>query len=179
MGVLFTLNDSVKQVIQQALDDLLVDSSLGGLGKTCLLIYPPRLTPCSNCVIDPVSGRSSNFPRNGCGQPFLPGQACPLCGGKGTVETEMSESIVMGCNWEPKKFVTPLPMINVRLPFSYLETKFYLVDMPKVLKAAYLIFQVTEAPYGKQKFKLASEPGDRSNIIQNRYAYAVWERINA
>src|SRR5262249_17050413 len=133
MGKIFSLDTETKQVIQDALDDLLANVADGGLGKTCTLVYPPRNIPCDNCVPDPVTARSTNRPRNGSAVPFAIGQSCPMCSGRGMKQSEVTEEITLGCNIDIKRFVTPIPNVNVVIPNSLLETKGYLTDLPKIM----------------------------------------------
>lgn len=176
---LFTILDSeTKAVITDALDSLLANTSAGGLGQTCLLVYPPKLTPCENCVYDPVTNRSSNRPRSGAPVPFLPGASCPMCGGRGKNEEEVSEPITLKCDWDPKKFDRPLSVLDVKVPHAVVQTKGYLADMPKLLKASHLIVNLPIAPYVRQKFVLDGQPGSPGNIIQARYCVAVWKQAD-
>jgi hypothetical protein len=177
MGKIFSLGAGIKQVIQDAMDDLLANEQVGGLGKTCLLVYPARYVPCPNCIIDPHSGRSTGRYRHGGPMPFQAGK-CPMCQGEARQAQEVSEEITLLCNWEPKKFLTPIKNLEVRAPYSVLETKGFLTDVPKILKTDHMVFQTPTSAYMRQKYKLASEPGDRSNIIQGRYFICQWERWN-
>jgi hypothetical protein len=179
MAKIFALDAQTKQVIQDALDDLLANGEEGGLGKTCSLVYPPRFVACSNCIVDPLSGRSMGRYRSGGPSPFTGGK-CPLCGGEGRKPEEVSEQITLGCNWDLRRFVTPLPIAkqNMFVPYSLVETKGFLKDLPKILKCDHLVLQLPIQGLIRNKFRLLVQPGDRSNIIQNRYFYAVWEQFN-
>jgi hypothetical protein len=178
MGHIFSIDNSTKDVIAQALDDILANTADGGLGKTCLLVYPPRLVPCGNCVPDPFSGTSSSRPRAGAPNKFLPGQTCPMCGGKGNIEQEVSEQLTLKCNWDIRSFIKLIKNLDLRVPYSILETKGFMTDLPKVLKANYIVVNLPIAPFIRQRFKMIGEPGDPSNIIQGRYFVAIWERFN-
>lgn len=174
MANIFSLDAAVKQVIQDALDDMLADGADGGLAKRCLLVYPARRTACVNCVIDPRTGRSTGRYRQGGPSPFE--GRCPVCGGEGGLSEQASEELVLGCSWDSRRFATPCPP-GVRAPCSLVETKGYLRDAPKVLKAEHLVLQLP-ASVIRKRFKLLVEPGDRSNIIQGRYFHAVWEQAD-
>jgi len=174
---IFSIDSDIKSVIQDAMDDMLANTKDGGLGKTCLLVYPARYIKCDNCVLDPHSGRSTGRYRHGGPMPFNQGK-CPMCQGEGRKAHEVSEEITLNCNWEPRKFVTPIPGIDLKIPYSLVETKGYMSDLPKILKADHMVFQLPVNPIIRQKFKLVGEPGDRSNIVQGRYFYAIWERWN-
>lgn len=176
MGKLFALDADIKRVITDALDDLLANEKDGGLGKTCRLVYPPRSVPC-NCVKDPVGGKHANRPVGGAPVPFTATQPCPVCNGEGRREDEVSEEITLKCNWEMKKFFFPVRNLELRVPHSVVEVKGYLKDLPKIMKCDHLVLNLPVEPYLRQKFTLAGEPGDPSNIVQGRYFVAALERM--
>lgn len=174
MAKIFSLDADIKSVIQDALDDLLANESAGGLGKTCRLVYPPRYIRCDNCVLSPHSPDGVGRYRHGGPMPFT--GRCPLCNGEGKKADEQGEDVTLLCNWEPRKFVTPIRNLDLKVPFGFVETKGYMADLPKVLKCDHMVFQVPVTPIIRQKYKLVGDPGDRSNIIQGRYFIALWER---
>ncbi len=176
MGKIFTLDADTKSVIQDVLDDFLINVKDGGLAKTCLIVYPPKVVRCVNCVYDPTTNRSSNRPRSGCPQPFAMGGTCPLCSGKGMREDAVTEEISLKCTWEFKKFTNPPADIKIRVPNSLVETKGYITDLPKLLKAQHIVVNLPIAPFLRQEYTLYGEPGDPSNMVPGRYFYAVWER---
>ncbi len=171
MGKIFTLDADVKAVIQDALDDLITE-----LGKDCRLVYPPRWVSCVNCVYDQIGGKSSNRWKTGGPMQFAAGTACPLCNGKGKRGEEVSETIRLLCAWDPRAFWLPVPTVQVRVPHSIVQTKGYLTDMPKVMKADHLVVELPIEPFVRVRVKLASQPVDPSNIIQARYFVATWEQ---
>lgn len=170
MGIIFTLDPEIKATIQDALDDLITE-----LGKPCKLVYPSKSVKCVNCIYDPIGKKSSNIWKTGGPMKFMVG-VCPMCNGGGTRAEEVSETIKMLCAWEPKKFFVPFQEINIKSPYGLLQTKFYLKDLPKIKMADHLVFQVPIEPYVKSNYYLIGEPGDQSNIIQDRYCIATWER---
>jgi hypothetical protein len=170
MGKLFSLDADTKSVIQDALDDLITE-----FGKDCRLVYPPRMRACSNCPR--VGGQPTSIWRTGEPQPFT-ASVCPLCGGTGKIADEKTETIHLSLQWDPKKFWRPLAAeINLRLPFSVCQTKGYLTDLPKLKMCDHVILQTPVEGIVRKKFKLLGEPGDPSNIIQNRYCVATWEQV--
>ena len=172
MGTVFTLDAGTKAVIQDALDDLITE-----LGKSCKIVYPARWVSCQNCQIDIIGNKSSNHWKTGGPLPFANGTICPLCTGVGKRAEDTYDTVTLLCNWEPKKFWQPVPNLNIGKGNGFLQTKGFISDMPKILKADHLIFQVPMEPYLSNKYKRISEPGDKSNIIQNRYFICTWEQI--
>lgn len=175
--IITILDADTKDVIQGVLDSFLVNNAQGGLGKTCLVVYPPKKVRCDNCVYDAQNNRSSNRPRHGAPVPFAAGSTCPLCNGRGLKEEEVTEEMTLKCNWEAKKFARPVPGIELRVPYSVVETKGFLKDLPKLLKASYIVVNLPLAPFLRQKFRLLGQPGDGGNIIQGRYFTAAWEQF--
>lgn len=173
MGKLFTITNAVRQVVANALDDFITE-----LGKECQLVYPGKWTPCANCVADPIGNKSSNFWRHGGPAPFPNGTTCPMCNGQGRREEEQTEILTFSCDWQPKPFQFPIANARVRVAASRLTTKGFIADLPKVRKAAYLIFDVPVAGYGRKRFELASDPGDPSSIVQGRYFECDWGQVS-
>lgn len=172
MGKIFTLDAATKSIITDALDDLITE-----LGKNCRLVYPPQMVSCINCVKDPIGNKSANRWKTGGPIPFSNGMTCPMCGGEGFKAIEHTEDVLMLCAWEPKHFYYPLSNLNIRIPYSIVQTKFFLTELPKVEQCDHLVFQTNIEGVALRKFKLYGEPGDRANIIQDRYAVATWERV--
>lgn len=88
----------------------------------------------------------------------------------------MSETVVLKCNWEPRRFLTPVPGWELRVPNSIVEVKGFLTDLPKLLRARHLVVNIPLAPYLRQEYVLLGEPGDPSNIVSGRYFVAVLEQ---
>jgi hypothetical protein len=107
---------------------------------------------------------------------FSSGTICPMCSGKGKEAQEVSEETTFLCAWEPKHFFVPIPTSKLRVPFGILQTKGFINPwLPKVIKCDHMIFQTPLEPYIRLAYRLVGQPGDGSNIIQNRYFIAVWE----
>jgi len=175
MGTIFTLSPSIKAIVATALDDLITE-----LGKQVRLVYPARWVSCSNCQYDQIGHKSSNYYKSGGPLPFPNATVCPMCNGNGKIEEENSEVVQMLCQWDPKDFYRPVPQVDIRLPFgSRIQTKGYLSDLPKILKADHAVFEIPIEPIVRYTYQLASEPADVSNIIQGRYVVADWYRITS
>jgi hypothetical protein len=173
MGKIFTLDADVKSIIQDAIDDL-----IGELGKDCRLVYPPKMTYCVNCASDPIGHKPSNRWKTGGPVHFPMGSLCPMCNGEGRRAEEVTEVIKLLCEWDPKKFVFPVPSLDVRTPFSVVQVKGFLTDLPKVLRCDHMVLQIPIEGIIRKTYKLSGEPGDYSNIVQGRYFVAVWTRSN-
>ena len=176
MATFKILDPNTKAVIQSVLDGFLANNADGGLAKTCIIVYPPKQVRCNNCVFDPISNKSSNRPLSEAPVPFQPGSSCPLCNGKGLMQTAVEEEITLKCNWTFKKFVNPPGDVRLRLPHSICEIKGFASDLPKLLKADYLLIDIPTMPIIRKPFVLMGEPGDPSSMVPGRYFLSYWER---
>jgi len=166
MGDLFTLTPDILALAKTAFSDLIVE-----MGKNCELYYTNTI-PCENCIPDDMIGRGSVY--NGTGpNPFNLGM-CPLCNGTGNSQDFTSEIIRMSVNKEIKSFFGKVP--NIRIPDGSIQTRGYIADLPKVLRCDHMICQVELKPYIVETYKLYGTPTDKSNIVQNTFFYATWER---
>lgn len=166
---LFTLSADVIGIAQQAVTDL-----VNNLGKDCTLYYPPRAMPCTNCVPGPGNAPSVRW-RSGGPTPFPDGSLCPLCNGKNQLFEEITEPIKMLCAWSPKDWYVPAAR-NVQVPEGRIQTKGFMADLPKVLRAQQMVVESALTPYLKCRFRLAGEPIDPSNIVQGQFFVALWDR---
>ena len=68
------------------------DAFIDTLGKSCTLIYPAKITECSNCYYDARTARSTGIYKTGGPNPFPNNSFCPVCGGAGRTTAEVTES---------------------------------------------------------------------------------------
>lgn len=173
MGKIFTLEDSVKGIITNALDDLITE-----LGKNCRLVYPSKMERCENCCFDPIGKKSTNIWLNGGPIPFQ-NTSCPMCDGSGHIAIPQSEITKFLCAFTPKSFFAPVPNLDLKSPFSIVQTKGFIdPDLAKVRRAQHMVCQVPLEGIISKKYELASDPADVANIIQNRYFVATWKQIS-
>lgn len=170
MGKLFTLTDDIKNIARDAIDDL-----IDQLGKTCTLVYPPKWVDCANAATDPVGHKGANRWVNGGASQFNPLGVCSLCNGEGKIAQEVTDDVVMLLAWEPSKFFVKSPAY-VDVPKGQIQTKGYITDLPKIMKARQMIVQPSLESTIRWRFELAGEPIDPGNIIQGRYFVALWNR---
>jgi hypothetical protein len=83
------VSDTVKQVFKERMDELLVD-----LGRKITLHLKPSVSDCPNCLFDSTRKRSKNIynsanpnPAGGLNKQFAKGKRCPVCRGKGILQT--------------------------------------------------------------------------------------------
>lgn len=169
MGKIFTITDEIRTIASNAIDDL-----IDQLGKDCRLLYPSVKIDCPNCIFDPTTNRSSGRYQTDGPRPFSQGTICPVCRGNGLLDSEHTETIRMLCTWNPKEFT--LLAGNIQVPYSMVQTKGYLTDLPKILQSRKMTLELPIEPYIRYNFDLWGEPIDQGNIIQGRYFVAVWKR---
>lgn len=172
MGKIFTLETETLSIVQDALDDLITE-----FGKECLLVYPPKMVACSNCTTELKGNPPANRWRTG--NPSGPSPICSVCNGSGNITQEETETIMLGCTYEPKGFFRPVDNVNIRIKNATLQTKCYLKDAPKLVRCSYLYYQISVAAIVRARFELASDPVDISNIVKGRYAVAYWNQVAA
>jgi hypothetical protein len=173
MGKIFTLSPAIKAVCRDALDDLITE-----LAKNCRIFYPPKFIDCVNCVQDPNGDQGASYWRHGGPMKFMTGAACPMCNSQHQRAEYVSEDFQWLCALRPKDFFIPIPNLDFKVPFGYVQTKMFSQDVPKALASEYMVFQTAISGLsGESRYKLHSKPVDVSNIIQNRYFVATWEMI--
>lgn len=172
--VIRIITDDIRNIAAEAFDSLLQPMDDGGLAKPCLLVYPPRMTACSNCLQDPIGKKSANRYRHGGPIPFGNG-ICPACGGNGYFAQEESETLYLSTKVIAKKNYE-LP-VEVSLPDGLLKVKGFLVDAPKLQRADYILHNTAIDGYLHRKYKKHEEIVSASNIVQNRYFTCVMIRV--
>lgn len=99
----------------------------------------------------------------------------PWAGG-GDSPSAHTDTVNLSISWEERDYWVRLPS-GTKAPEGAIQTKGYMTDVDKVIRASYLL---VEDPLGRglrQKFERAGDPVDPSNIIQNRYFVCNWRRV--
>lgn len=137
------------------------------IGRTCSLVYPPKKEVCSNCTLKPVGASSTNVYRHGGPMPFQFGD-CPLCGGNGYKETEITESIRLRIYWSRADWIRIGGSVNIT--DAEILIIGFMTDLPKLLRAteirlvkdqnesiyrATLVGQPTPHGFGRNRYFMA------------------------
>lgn len=69
--------------------------------------------------------------------PFSNGMPCPYCAGRGSIETEQSQSVPMRIYWRKSDFLPIKDSINI--PVNAIQTYTNMQYLPSIERAAYLI----------------------------------------
>lgn len=173
MGQLFTLDAGTRSTITDALDDIITE-----FGRPCRLVYPPRMEACSNCLPLASNKASSNTWKTGGPIPFDKGTICPVCGGSYMRAIEASENIRLKLEWDIKRFQIPVKNMDIRKPYSVVEVKGYVSQIPLLQRCDHIVLDTPMEPSIRYKFKVASEPIMPGNIIQQRYFICLLERAD-
>ena len=170
MAKIFEITNDIKKIASDAIDDL-----IDQLGKACILYYPPTWEACS--CSDPIGKKGSNIWSTGGPSPISGPINCGLCNSTGRKAIHATETVQFLCNWNINAFQTIKGVdIRLRQSGSIVQTKGYITDLPKILRCEFALFQVPMLGNISYKFKLASEPSDTNNIVQNRYFQCIWMR---
>lgn len=164
----FLVSNDVIVLYQQGIDALITT-----LGKNCRLIYSPKVTPCTNCIYDPIGKKSSNRYKTGGPVPFPNGSICPVCGGVGNISEPAEEIIVMVVQWNPKNF--PGNRANVDSPNAICRTYTYGHYFPKLQKCIAIDVDLDVSGYASYRCNRIREP-IMFGIQDSKYVEAFWQR---
>ncbi len=151
------------------------DRLINEFGRDCQLIFTSGKTPCTNCILDLDTKRSTGVYNETGPEDFEIGETCPVCLGEGLIGSNSTETIKMNIKAEPKLWVKKLPYtINVS-EHAVMATTF-VWNVPKILKARRTIIFYDLLGINKYEYFLAGEPFDSNHIVQGRYLSMVWDR---
>lgn len=89
--------------------------------RDVILVYPEKKLPCDNCYLGNVGViKSISIYKAGGPMPFVNGQPCPYCDGKGYKAVEVSEQIKSRIytnqkDWSNKSIALKLPAGSIQL----------------------------------------------------------------
>ena len=165
----FSIPSGIIEVYKEVADEM-INNDL--IGATCTLVYPPKQEACINCTVNTFGGSSSNVFRHGGPSPFNWGK-CPMCGGSGFKETEVTANIRLRVYWNQKSWK------NINVPIQVADgdvmTIGFIADMPKVLQAQEIILIDKMSGFKKYKYMLAGEPFPHG-FQKDKYFMAIWRR---
>jgi len=111
--------------------DELID---GPTGQDCELIFPPKLTECDNCLLDPTTGRSSGIYKDGGPIPFDDFRVCPRCNGVGRSEVAVTDDIRLRVYWRPRDWIK-IPNVVIEVPENTVQVIGYMTNLTSLIKA--------------------------------------------
>lgn len=145
--------------------DFFINSDV--IGRSCTLVYPPKRTPCINCIVKAVGTTTTNTYRHGGPAPFNFG-SCPLCGGNGYKETEITGTIRLRIYWNRAEWLKIAGSINI--DDAEIMVIGFMSDLPNFRKAIEILLakDQKEAEY---RTTLAGKPNPWG-FGRNRYFIA-------
>lgn len=111
--------------------DWLINSNF--TGTACTIYFPPKRISCSNCTSTWFGGVSKNVYKHGGPASFNMGQHCPLCGGNGYREEEVTASIRLRVYYRQKDWIK---VGGVDITEVAAQVIGFSSDLPNLLKAA-------------------------------------------
>lgn len=166
------INDHLKKTFNSFIDELLRNKSLS---LPCELIYEgSEFYECSNCFMDPVSGKSSNIYKNGGSIFFADGQICPYCRGLGGLHGQAQDLIDLMVIFNYKYWLNFNS--KVHSPDGFIQTINKLVDYPKIKKCSKLIVDTKISNYTKNYYQRNSDP-QPAGFGDSSYFFTFWKKI--
>lgn len=154
------------------------DQMIREFGKTCVLIFPPKIVDCDNCNLT-VGGNPKNIWRHGGPTPIAGNLNCGLCSGSGKISSEVTEEIKMIVNFAStlKQNLKDRDAGTISMPKSIIESRGFIYDLPKIINCLEMELQPSIHSIVKARYRLLNSPTDFFSILSDRYFMATWERI--
>jgi hypothetical protein len=147
--------------------DFFIDNDM--IGRNCLLIYPPKRTPCVNCV-KPVGTSTTSVYRHGGPQPYSFGN-CPLCGGAAFKEVEVTGTMRMRIYWDKSAWLKIGE--STLIADAIVMCIFYMSDVPKLRRAVEVLLAKDQAE-AEYRVTLLGKPYPHG-FSRGRYALAYFK----
>lgn len=149
--------DSIFTLFNDTVSDML-DSQMA---PSCILVYPPRRTECPNCIVNPLTGSSSNRYKGGGPISFQSGQICPYCQGNGFTDTETTETIRLLIDWEPKLHPDIMKAVNdssVQYPGGLIKVQGDISILNKIRQCIEIRIHSAVSNFGYWRYEREGEP---------------------
>ena len=181
----FQISENLIRVYQDG-----IDSIIDQLGRDVTLILPQKEDDCPNCGYDAMRKRSNNKynasnpnPAGPLNKPFVNGQVCPVCQGRGKLKsTKRIKVIKATVRWNPKDYVVDDSGKMVNMVYNNMcKIKTYATYYHDVKHAVEFLVpsaEVAEANPEMLKCKLTREPSARG-LKYSRYIEVFLKRSNA
>lgn len=152
----------------------MMDSFIDGEpGKKCVLVFPPNLSECPNCFLDPNTRRSTDTYKPGGPEQFVDFTICPWCGGEGFRQTENTLSMRARVYYNPKDWIDV--GTNIQAPDGIIQIIGYMSDLPSFQKAVAII--INSELQGHEIWKYKKEGEAVPWGFTQRYFVQFWRRI--
>ncbi len=169
------ITSDMKLLFTNAIDAMLESTACT---VPCRLIYGnTKFTDCSNCIISPVGGRSSNRYQSGGPAPFSFGQ-CPVCFGLGKIPDEQTEVVNLSVIWDYRDWISFAGVDAKTLSKEgFVQTISSLSDtLVNIKRAKSLIIDTDIEKYVHHRFDRHGEPNP-IGLGADTYIVTMWKSI--
>lgn len=166
------INSSFKQIFKQQIDSMFGEH---GLSLPCKLISKDKKkSKCPNCIIDPITGKSSGRYKSGGQINFPYGQLCPVCNGIGFKYNTTEDTIDLLVIHDYKKWINF--NTNANIPDGMIQTVAKFTDLQKLQKANTLIVDTSAEYIPSNEYIRDSEP-QPIGLGNSDYLYTYWKMV--
>ena len=169
------INQDLKNTFNNAIDALIAENSLS---VPCKIRYNSAKTQrvlCNNCIFDTISLLSSNRFNDTGPQPFAENTICPVCLGRGTIDSLNNEEIIhLAVIFDSKYFIN-YNSKAVNIPAGSVQTLSKIDTISKLRNADEIIFDTKIENYGLYAYQRASDP-EPCGFSDHRYIITLWSR---
>lgn len=165
------INSTLKSLYKQQIDSLFGSDTLS---LPCVLVSQDnKKTECPNCIIDPISGRSSGRYKTGGDVNFPYGQLCPICNGVGFLRTKSEVNIDLLVIYDYRKWINFNSTTS--MPDGLMQSISKFEDLSKIQSANLLIVDTNTSYFPSKEYIRDSEP-QPIGLGSNDYLYTFWKQ---
>lgn len=166
------ITNNLKNLYKSFINELLKENSLS---LPCKLLYDSSsFTECINCVIDPISHKSSCLYKAGGPLVFSDGQICPYCRGLGGVYAENFDLSNLLVIFDYKYWIGFNSKIHS--PDGLVQTISKLEDYSKIKTCNKIIIDTNIYNYTENLFQRNSDP-EPCGFGESSYFFTFWKKI--
>ena len=163
------ITSDFKTLFTNMIDALLEDAALT---VPCQLTYEgTKWTLCSNCLLSPITGKSTGQ-YNGTGPVNFTYGICPVCGGIGRIADKQTDTFYMCVLWDYKSLIGN---IKVDSPDGFVQTISKINLLDNIKRANEILIDTNIKAYEKNVFQKYGE-SDYLGLGASSYIATMWER---
>lgn len=145
--------------------------------RTIVLSYPEKKDPCPNCYLDTMGTRNRSISRYKVGgpDPFEDGMPCPYCGGRGYIESVVTEIIPARIYLEPEQWSKTL---NIKIPKGAMMTIFRTEYTSKVRSCKHMNpnYNDIETHFTDNYYRQGDIYSNSFTLNPVKYSTAIWAK---
>jgi len=165
------INAALKQMYKDQIDSLFGTDKLS---LPCKLISKDnKKTQCPNCIVDPMTGRSSGRYKNAGPISFPYGQLCPVCNGIGFTFNVNETTIDLLVVYDYKKWINF--NASTSIPDGMIQTISKFSDLKKIQSANTLVVDTSVNYYPHNEYIRDSDP-QPVGLGGSDYLYTFWKQ---